>query len=293
MSKIILGSHIGLSSPEYYLGTVKEALSYGEDTFMFYTGAPQNTFRKPLSELWIEQGRKLIKESNIDESKIVVHAPYIINLGNNLKPDTYDLAISFLAQEIRRVAGFGLKLLVLHPGSHLKNGEENGLISIVDGLNKVLDADDSDVIICLETMAGKGSELGVNFEFLAKVIEGVHKKDRVAVCLDTCHINDAGYDINKEKEIIDEFDRIIGLDKLKVIHLNDSKNPMGAHKDRHENIGYGFIGFENLLAFVYDERLADIPKILETPYVNGKPPYKEEIEMIRAKTLTPNWKDKY
>lgn len=291
--KIILGSHVGLSGPEYYLGTVKEAISFGENTFMFYTGAPQNTFRKPLSELNIEAGRKLIKEAGLDENKIVVHAPYIINLGNKLKPETYDLAKSFLAQEIKRVAGFGLKLLVLHPGSHLKNGEDIGLESLVDGLNEVLDSDESDVIICLETMAGKGSELGVSFDFLAKVISGVNKKDRVAICLDTCHINDAGYDVSKEKEIIDEFDKIIGLNKLKVIHLNDSKNPIGAHKDRHENIGYGYVGFNNILDFVYDPRLECIPKILETPYINGKPPYKEEIEMIRNKKFKEGWKENY
>lgn len=288
---MFLGCHVGLSSPDYYLGTVKEALSYKANTFMFYTGAPQNTFRKPVSELNVEKGREAIKEAGLDESKIVVHAPYIINLGNKLNGPTYELARSFLAQEISRVAAFGLSLLVLHPGSHVKMGEEVGFESLVEGLNEVLDNDDSNVIICLETMAGKGSELGTNFEFLSRVIKAIHKQDRIGITLDTCHISDAGYDLTKPKEIIDEFDRIIGLDKLKVIHLNDSKNPMGAHKDRHENIGYGFIEFSSLLEFVYDPRLKDIPKILETPYVDGKPPYKKEIEIIRNKKMELDWKN--
>ncbi len=296
MEDLYLGSHLPLSAPEYYLGTVKLALEWGENTFMFYTGAPQNTRRAPTSTLRIEEGRALLKEKGIDETKIVVHAPYIINLGNKGNVDTYDLARSFLAQELKRVHDFGCKLLVLHPGSSVGAEESFGLESIIEGLNWVLDKDDTDVTICLETMAGKGSELGSTFEQLATIINGVTHNERLGVCLDTCHINDYGYDVHNVDGVLDEFDRVIGLDRLKVIHVNDSKNPPASHKDRHDNLGYGTIGFETLNKWVHNPRLAGIPKVLETPYVDVGakdkiPPYKKEIEMLRAEAMDEAWRE--
>ncbi len=289
MNNLYLGSHINLSGPDYYLGSVKSAIEFGENCFMFYTGAPQNTIRKPTSQLKIDEARELIKSSNINEDKIVVHAPYIINLANITNLKTRELAISFLKQELKRVNDFNVKTLVLHPGSHVGEGEEVGLKAIIDGLNEVLDQDNSDVKIALETMAGKGSELGKTFNELKTIIEGAHKKDRLGVCLDTCHVNDAGYDIKDIDGLLNEFDKVIGLNKLLVIHINDSLNPKGAHKDRHANIGIGQIGFDTLLKYVHHPKLENVPKILETPYINEKPPYKKEIEMLRNKSFNPNW----
>ena len=289
MNNLYLGSHVNLSGPDYYLGTVKTALELGENCFMFYTGAPQNTIRKPTNQLKIDEGRKLIKESGLDESKIVVHAPYIINLGNTVNLKTRELAISFLKEELKRVNDFNVRTLVLHPGSHVDAGVDVGLNAVIDGLNEVLDHDSSNIKIALETMAGKGSELGKNFNELKTIIDGVHKKDRVGVCLDTCHISDAGYDVNDIDTVLNEFDKIIGLDKLLVIHINDSVNGKGAHKDRHTNIGVGQIGFNTLVKYVHHPKLTNIPKILETPYINEKPPYKEEITMLRNKKFDPNW----
>lgn len=289
--EILIGSHVSMSGPEYYLGSVKEAISYGSTTFMFYTGAPQNSIRKPTSELRIAEARELIKQSGFDESKIIVHAPYIINIGNSQNSELYEISKRNLTQELRRVKDFGLSILVLHPGSHVKTGIENGLNSIINALNEIFENDGTDVKIALETMAGKGSELGANFNEIKSIIDGVNKKERIGVCLDTCHISDEGVDVSKVDDVLDEFDKIIGLDKLLCIHINDSKNPRESHKDRHENIGYGYIGFETINNFVHNPRLSNIPKILETPYVNGKAPYKKEIEMLKNSTFVENWRD--
>ena len=283
--ELYIGSHVSMSGPEYYVGSVKEALSYGANTFMFYTGAPQNTFRLPLERLRIEEGRALLKANGIDESKIVVHAPYIINIANQLNPDIYDLGKRNLLNELRRTNAFGPKILVLHPGSHVGTGVENGLDSIIKALNEILDEDGTDVKIALETMAGKGSEMGTSFEQLKQIISSLKKPERVGVCLDTCHISDNGLDVADFDAILKQFDEIIGLNKLLVVHVNDSKNPVGAHKDRHENIGYGFIGFENLNKVVHHPLLKGIPMILETPYYQENPPYKKEIEMFRKQAF--------
>lgn len=279
--ELYIGSHVSMSGPEYYVGSVKEALSYGANTFMFYTGAPQNTIRLPLERLRISEGKALLKEHGFDESKIVVHAPYIINIANQLNVENYELGKRHLLDEIKRTAAFGPKILVLHPGSHVGTGVENGLDSIIKALNEILDQDGTDVKIALETMAGKGSEMGTSFEQLHDIISSMKKPERVGVCLDTCHISDNGFDISKFDDILDSFDKILGLDKLLVVHVNDSKNPMGAHKDRHENIGYGYLGFDNLNNIVHNPRLKGIPMILETPYYQENPPYKKEIEMFR------------
>ena len=291
MSEIIIGSHVSMSGPDYYLASVKEALSYGSNTFMFYTGAPQNTRRKPTSEFKIKEAQELIKQNGILSDKIVAHAPYIINLGNTVKAETFELAVRFLQEELVRVHDFGVSTVVLHPGAHVGAGEEAGIAQIIKGLNLVLDKDETGVIIALETMAGKGTEMGITFEQLAQIIKGVTKSNQLGVCLDTCHINDAGYDVSDVEEVIEQFDKIIGLDRLKVIHINDSKNEKGARKDRHENIGYGTIGFTTINKFVHHPRLKSIPKILETPYIDKKPPYKEEICMLKAGHYTDNWRD--
>jgi len=282
MSKIIIGSHVSMSAPNMLVGSVKEALSYNANTFMFYTGAPQNSARKPVSELKVEEARKLMEENNIDIRNVVVHAPYIINIANAKDEEIYDLSKRVLKDEISRTAYIGCKYLVLHPGSHLGLGVEVGLSRIIDALNEILNEDTSEVMVLLETMAGKGNEVGSTFEQLAYIIENIDKKDRIGVCFDTCHTHDSGYDLITDFDsVLNEFDSVIGLDYLKVIHVNDSKNIRGASKDRHENIGKGYIGLNTLKYIVNHPKLANIVKILETPYVDGNAPYKEEIELLR------------
>ena len=290
---LLIGSHVGMNGPEYYLGSVKEAISYGATTFMFYTGAPQNSYRKPLDELKIEEGRKLLIEQGFDENKIIVHAPYIINPANKNRPDLLDLTIKMIVNELRRTQAFGAKILVLHPGNHLGAGSEEAIKTLADNLDQIFAQDGTDVKIAIETMAGKGSEIGTCFEDVKKIIELCHYPERLGVCLDTCHVHDAGYNVNEPDELLAEFDRIIGLNFLLVVHLNDSKNIRGAHKDRHENLGYGEIGFEALCKIANHPLLRDIPKILETPYINEKAPYSDEIRMLRDEKFVSNWKDKY
>ena len=280
MDELIIGSHVSMNGKDMLLGSVKEALSYQANTFMFYTGAPQNTFRKPISQLKIEEAKALMKETGIDMKNVVVHAPYIINLGNSMKKETYELAVQFLSQEIERCEAIGATRLVLHPGSHVKAGSEVGLKYIIDGLNQVL-KEDSSVHIALETMAGKGSEVGKCLEELKVIFDGVKHQHLLGLCLDTCHLHDAGYDLSQFDELLDDVERLFGLERILVVHVNDSKNPIGAHKDRHENIGYGYIGFDILNHIVHHPKLASVPKILETPYVGEKAPYQKEIEMFR------------
>lgn len=276
---LLIGSHVSMKAPDYLLQSVKDALDYNANTFMFYTGAPQNTKRKPIEDLKIEEAKQLMKENNIDILNIVVHAPYIINLANTIKPETFEIAVSFLQEEIKRVEQINAKYLVLHPGSHVNTSEEIGLNQIVKGLNQIVN---DNVYICLETMAGKGSELGYTFEHIKYIIDNVENNSMLRVCLDTCHIHDAGYDIVCDLDsVIEEFDRIIGLDRLAIIHVNDSKNDRGARKDRHENIGYGKIGFEALSSVIHHDKFKDKVKILETPWYEGKPFYKKEIEMLK------------
>ena len=288
MSQIKLGSHVGMAGKEMFLASVKEAESYGANVLMLYTGAPQNTRRKNVEELNIEAGWEYARKAGIDE--IIVHAPYIINLANTVKPETFELAVEFLEKEIKRTAAMRSRILVLHPGSALDAGAEAGIKQAVMGLNMVLDQNEDDVCIALETMAGKGSEIGRTFEELRMIYDGVHKKDRLRVCFDTCHVNDAGYDlVNDYEGVFKKFDEILGLDQIAVFHINDSMNPLGAHKDRHANVGAGSIGFETLHKVVHDGRFVNIPKILETPWLCAEgetkktvPPYKEEIaELIK------------
>ena len=283
MKDIIIGSHVNMSGTELLVGSVKSALSFNANTFMFYTGAPQNTIRKPVEALRVEEAKRLMEENGIDVKNLVVHAPYIINLGNLKDESTFNLAKSVLKDELYRTNYIGVKYLVLHPGAHLNFGEEAGLNRIVEGLNEVLENDNSDVTILLETMAGKGSELGKTFEELKYIIDHVTKKERLGVCLDTCHVFDAGYDIVNDLDgVLKHFDEVIGLDLLKVIHVNDSKNVFASHKDRHANLGDGNIGFETLAKVVWHPLLENKIKILETPYIEDKPPYKEEIARLRG-----------
>ncbi|KSU63719.1 endonuclease IV [[Bacillus] enclensis] len=279
-----IGSHVSMSGKKMLLASSEEAVSYGANTFMIYTGAPQNTRRKKIEDLNIEAGLQHMKENNIQD--IVVHAPYIINIGNTTNPATYELGVNFLRSEIDRTEALGAGQIVLHPGAHVGAGADKGIARIIEGLNEVLTKDHT-VQIALETMAGKGSECGRSFEELAQIIDGVELNDRLSICFDTCHTHDAGYNIVEDFDgVLEEFDKIIGIDRLKVLHINDSKNPTGARKDRHENIGFGQIGFKALNYIVHHPQLSEVPKILETPYVgedkkNKKAPYKFEIDMLR------------
>lgn len=279
---IYLGSHVSLKAPKYFFGSIEESLSYGANACMIYMGAPSNTRRVSLDQFRIAEAKELMAKHDFCMARVVVHAPYLINLANTIKPETAQFGVEFLSQELKRVDALGAKTLVLHPGSHLKAGVNVGIASIQKGLNAVLDADESDVCIALETMAGKGSEIGRTFEELYQIIDGVHKKERIRICMDTCHIHDAGYDLSDFDEILNQFDSILGLDRLAVLHINDSKNEKGAHKDRHANIDQGHIGYSLLAKIVHHPKLESITKILETPYIDSKPPYKEEIAWLKA-----------
>lgn len=292
---MLLGSHVSMAGKKMLLGAAEAAASYGATTFMIYTGAPQNTRRKPIEEMNITAGQSYMREHQL--SDIVVHAPYIINLGNTIKPENFGFATEFLRQEIERAHALGAKQITLHPGAHVGAGVDAGLKQIIKGLDEVLWKEQGPQI-ALETMAGKGTELGRTFEELATIIDGVTLNEKLSVTMDTCHINDAGYNVKEDFDgVLQEFDQIIGLDRLKVVHVNDSKNPMGSHKDRHANIGFGTIGFEALNQVVHHDKLVALPKILETPYVGAdkktsKPPYKFEIAMLKAQTFDPELLEK-
>ncbi|MCI5952377.1 MAG: deoxyribonuclease IV [Anaerostipes sp.] len=287
-----IGSHVGMRGKEMMLGSAKEAVSYGANTFMVYTGAPQNTKRKPIEELRIEEAWQYMHTHGIEE--FIVHAPYIINLANTVKKETFEIAVDFLKIELERTKAMGSDTLVLHPGSHVGAGVDAGIAQIIKGLDEVM-TKDMQVSIALETMAGKGSEIGRNFEELARIYNGVKYPEHLRVCFDTCHVNDSGYSIAEDFDpVIEEFDRIIGKEQIAVFHINDSKNPLGAGKDRHENLGFGHIGFDALNKIVYHPEFLNIPKILETPYIKEEgtkksyPPYKYEIEMLRKQKFDSN-----
>lgn len=288
-----LGSHVGMSGKEMLLGSAKEAVSYGANTFMFYTGAPQNTKRKEISELNIAPAWDYMKEHGIEE--IIVHAPYIINLGNSIKPETFDIAVKFLALELERSAACKSNTLILHPGTHVGAGVDAGIDQIAKGINEVL-TKDTTCNIALETMAGKGSEIGRTFEELARIFDKVTYNEKLRVCFDTCHAHDSGYDIVHDFDgVMEQFDKIIGKDRIAVFHINDSKNVRGAAKDRHANIGFGELGFDTLSYIIHHKDFEEIPKILETPYIpsptkekKSYAPYKYEIEMLRNNTFDPD-----
>ncbi|AQS55117.1 deoxyribonuclease IV [Novibacillus thermophilus] len=276
-----IGSHVSFSK-KGLLNAAQEAISYGSTSFMIYTGAPQNTKRKPMEEQYVKEGLQLMKENGIDD--IVVHAPYIINLGS-YKKSTFKLAVDFLKSEIDRTEYIGVDNIVLHPGSYTDKDPEYGVKRIAEGLNEVLSADQK-VNIALETMAGKGSEVGRSFDELARIIDKVDHNDKLTVCFDTCHAHDAGYDIvNDFDGVMEEFDRIIGLDRLAVLHINDSKNFRGARKDRHAPVGSGLIGFETIYNIVHHDVAKGKPVILETPWIGKekatkRPMYEAEIALL-------------
>ncbi|WP_461239566.1 deoxyribonuclease IV [Paucilactobacillus sp. N302-9] len=291
---MLIGSHVGMKNPNMLLGAAKEAVSYDANTFMIYTGAPQNTKRKPISEMKVEEGAQFIAEHHL--SHIVVHAPYIVNLGNTIKPENFKFGVEFLHEEVKRAAALGATQITLHPGAHVGAGAQAGLNQIIKGLNEIIEADQVPQI-AIETMAGKGTEVGINFEQLAKMIDGITLNDKVSVTFDTCHTNDAGYDIKNDFDgVLNEFDHVVGIDRLKVLHLNDSKNEQGAHKDRHANIGMGTIGFETLNYIAHHPQLETVPKILETPYVkiddkHKVSPYGAEIKMLKEQKFNPQFMD--
>lgn len=288
-----IGSHVGMSGREMMLGSAKEAVSYGADTFMLYTGAPQNTRRKEISELNIGPAWEYMEEHGIDE--MLVHAPYIINLGNAVKPETFELAVEFLDKEITRTAAMKSRVLILHPGAHVGEGVKTGTAQIIKGLNEVLTRE-TECFIALETMAGKGSEVGQSFEELARIYGGVIFNEKLRVCFDTCHTSDSGYDIiHHFDDVIEDFDRLLGKEQIAAFHINDSKNIPGASKDRHANIGFGEIGFDAINYIVHHKDFEEVPKILETPYVpsptkdkKSYAPYKYEIEMLRKGIFDPD-----
>lgn len=286
--KELLGSHVSFSKDKQMLGSVIEALSYGANTFMFYTGAPQNTSRSPIDKELTSLAHNLMDKENINIENVVIHAPYIINLAN---PKNYDFNISFLKEEIKRAELLGISKIVLHPGSHVGLGIEEGIKNITSALNEVITPNQK-AIICLETMAGKGSEVGSTLEEIKQILEGVQLSEKVAVCIDTCHLHDAGYDLEDFDAFLKQFDSIIGLSKLLVVHVNDSKNAISSHKDRHENIGYGMIGYNKLSKVVHHPLLKNVPKILETPYIgegkDSNPPYLFEIEMLQNNKFNEN-----
>lgn len=286
---LYIGSHVRFNN-EQLLGSVKEALSYGANTFMFYTGASQNTIRSNINDDLLKEAHKLMIDNNIDINKVICHAPYIINLANNEDESKYLFSQEFLRKEIDRCMTLGIKYLVLHPGSAVKLDKISAINNIINGLNNILREDDN-IIVLLETMAGKGTEIGSKMDEISTIINGVYLKEKVGVCLDTCHLNDSGININDFDKYLDIFDKYIGINKIGCIHINDSKNEISSHKDRHENIGFGTIGFKTLLNVIYNKRLEDIPKILETPYIGDNPPYKYEIEMIKNKAFNDKLKD--
>lgn len=282
---MILGSHVNFNNQQL-LGCVKQAIDYDANTFMFYTGAPQNTIRKSLDNNLTSEAKKLMMENNIDINNIICHAPYIINLANNLDESKWQFSISFLKQELDRCHTLGIKYIVVHPGSSVGIEKTQALQNITDALNFIINEDSP--MILLETMAGKGTECGSNIEELKYILDNVKSKN-IGICLDTCHLNDSGIDISKFDEYLEDFDKVIGLKNIHCVHINDSKNELNSHKDRHENIGLGTIGFDNLLNVLYNDKLKDVPKILETPYIDKLyPPYKFEIEQIKNKKFNEN-----
>lgn len=289
---MIIGSHVHFGN-EQLLGSVKEALSYNANAFMFYTGAPQNTIRKEIDIKLVSEANELMEKNNISKDNVICHAPYIINLANKEKEESWNFSISFLKNEIKRCEIMGIKYIVLHPGSSVKLTKEEGINNIIEALNHVINDNDKCMIL-LETMAGKGSECGSTLQEIKQIIDGTNHD--IGVCIDTCHLNDAGYDMSEFDKFLIEFDKLIGINKIKCVHLNDSKNEINTHKDRHENIGLGYIGFNNLLNIINNPKLESIPKILETPYINKKedekektlPPYKFEIEMIKKGIFNNN-----
>ena len=285
---MIIGSHVNFNNG--LLGCTKQAISYGANTFMFYTGAPQNTIRKELDLNNANLAMELMEKENIDINNVICHAPYIVNLANKEILSKWEFSINFLKNEIKRCEQLGIKYMVVHPGSSLKNDRNECLKNISDALNYIINYD-TKVTILIETMAGKGTECGINTLEIKTILDNIIFKDKIGVCIDTCHLNDSGIDLKYFDDYLNEFDKLIGINKIKCIHVNDSKNILGSKKDRHENIGFGTIGFDNLINIIYHDKLKNVPKILETPYIDEYPPYKFEIKEIYEKKYNPSLKE--
>ena len=274
MPHITIGCH--LSTSDGYEAMGKTALGIGADTFAFFTRNPRGGNAKALDPADVAALRSLMEVNGF--GRLVAHAPYTMNLCS-AKPETVDFARRAMAGDLERMESLPGNYYNFHPGSHVKQGADEGVRLICEGLNEVLEPGIRTTVL-LETMAGKGTEVGRSFEELARIIDGTEHDELLGVCLDTCHVADGGYDIVSDLDgVLDEFDRVIGLDRLRALHLNDSKNPLGSHKDRHEKIGQGVLGLETFRAVVRNPRLAGLPMILETP--NELPGYASEIALLR------------
>ncbi|WP_073226158.1 deoxyribonuclease IV [Fibrobacter sp. UWEL] len=274
--------HIGchLSSTDGFLAMGKTALSIGADTFQFFTRNPRGGAAKPFDKNDAAKLSELMEANNF--APILAHAPYTLN-ACAADPGLRQFAEDVMADDIFRMDHFAEAMYNFHPGSHVKQGPEVGIEFISSMLNRLLKPTQKTTVL-LETMAGKGSEVGRNFEEIRAILDRVELKDKMGVCMDTCHVFDGGYDIvDHLDDVLEQFDKVIGLNKLKAIHLNDSKNPMGSHKDRHEVIGGGFIGLDALVRVVNHKSLRDLPFFLETP--NELPGYAAEIKLMRSRFL--------
>lgn len=271
---LVIGPHITISKG--FGKAAQIAVDMDANTFQFFTRNPRGGNAKAFDDKDIAKFQKIRKENNF--GPLLAHAPYTMNLGG-AKNDVYDFARRVIKEDIERMNSLGIEYMCFHPGSHVGGGIDFGIERIIKGLNEGITGDET-LTILLETMSGKGTEIGYEFEQLRKIIDGVEHKERIGICLDTCHIFSAGYDIvNKLEEVLEDFDRIIGLDKLKAIHLNDSLMPFGAKKDRHAPLGEGEIGLNAIINILTHPKLKDLPFFLETPF--DEEGHKKEIKMIR------------
>ena len=271
---LVIGPHITISKG--FGKAAQIAVDMDANTFQFFTRNPRGGNAKAFDDKDIAKFQKIRKENNF--GPLLAHAPYTMNLGG-AKDDVYDFARRVIKEDIERMNSLGIEYMCFHPGSHVGGGIDFGIERIIKGLNEGITGNET-LTILLETMSGKGTEIGYEFEQLRKIIDGVEHKERIGICLDTCHIFSAGYDIvNKLEEVLEDFDRIIGLDKLKAIHLNDSLMPFGAKKDRHAPLGEGEIGLNAIINILTHPKLKDLPFFLETPF--DEEGHKKEIKMIR------------
>ena len=271
---LYIGCHLSASKGYMHMG--KEAESIVANTFQFFTRNPRGGSAKEIDTEDVKAFLEFMAENNW--KYILAHAPYTLN-ACSAKEETRDFALRTMKDDLRRMEYSPGQLYNFHPGSHVGQGTEVGIEQIVKQLNECLTPDMTTTVL-LETMSGKGSEVGGKFEELRTIIDGVELKDKIGVCLDTCHIYDGGYDIVGDLDgVLDEFDRVIGLDRLKAIHMNDSKNPFESHKDRHEKIGEGSIGFDTMVKIINHPKLQGIPVFLETP--NELDGYAKEIKMLK------------
>ena len=285
--KFKIGCH--LSASKGFLNMGKEIVALGGNTFQFFTRNPRGGAAKDIDEKDVEAFKKFADENGIEV--ILAHAPYTLN-ACSADESIRDFAKRTFADDLARMEYVPGNLYNFHPGSHVKQGVEIGIDYITQMLNEVLKPEQTTKVL-LETMAGKGSEIGRSFEELRAIIDRVELNDHLGVCLDTCHVYDAGYDIVNDLDgVLKQFDEIIGIDRLYAIHINDSKNPFESHKDRHENVGFGQIGFDTLYRLYCAPELEEVPFILETPFVNEKSPYEKEISMLHLGVFDEEMKEK-